>query len=195
MRSLVAVSWPVLFVAACAVPSESVVADDVKGTHHLGDLELIPNTYPEDGGAYHYTSSMGPPSGTPTLWKVPVAVGDAACLDFSTPAFYVRAAPETSPHRDDWIFFIPGGGSVQLFDPILEKWFGGDHGEMSTRWAPPEIAARGIFRTADNPFADFNMVFIHKCSSDRFMGRKASSVLVTRADREIHGVIPGTMVG
>jgi hypothetical protein len=193
---------PALLVIGCAMPEESFVVELTKGVHpKLGDLELIPDNDPDDGGTYQFTPSMGPEFGgvaiTPTLWKAPVTVGNGVCIDFSQPVIYVRAAPVTSPHRNKWIFFIQGGGGMQTFDDMLAKWFSGAvHGEMSSRWAPPAIGPGGIFADdPSNPFADFNMVFIHKCSSDRYMGRKQSTVVVTRSDIAIHGVIPGMPFG
>ena len=188
----------VLLIVGCAAPAESVVVEAAKGAPKLGNLGvlgLLPDNYPEDGGAYQYTDSMGSDMAAPNLWKVPLAVGSAVCLDYSTPVIYVRAAPANSPYRNDWIVFIQGGGAMQTMDEVLTRWYGGDHGEMSSRWAPPGIGPTGIFSTAaGNPFKDFNMVFIHKCSSDRYTGRK-STLATLRSSRQIMGVVPGTLMG
>ena len=63
---------------------------------------------------------------------------------------------------------------------------------MSTRWAPPSLGGRGIFNPdpADNPFAGFNKVFIHKCSYDRFMGRTDSTQTLLQ-DHVVDGYLPG----
>lgn len=158
----------------------------------LADLPLIPAQYPEDGGAYSTNDSM--PPGT-NLWKVslPQTLGSPACVDLSQPVFYVHAAPVNSPYRNNWIFFVQGGGSVQGTSETIEKYFGGSHGEMSSRWAPPSIGPGGILDPTDlqdNPFHDFNMVFIHKCSFDRFMGRRQAYVAGLRAPQPIDGYAP-----
>ncbi len=162
----------------------------------LADIDLLPEPLPEDGGAYAHTLSM--PPGT-RLWRVPVPAGlaDSACVDHSDPVFYVRAAPVGSAHGDDWILFVPGGGSVATVDDAVETWFGegraASYGEMSSRWAPPSIGTQGILNpnSADNPFADFNMVFIHKCSYDRYMGRREGAIRPMLEDHSISGYFPG----
>jgi hypothetical protein len=163
----------------------------------LPNLVLMPAILPQDGGAYSYTPSM--PAGA-NLWKVSTAPGlaDGACMDLSNPVFYVHAAPANSPHRNDWILFVPGGGAVQGVDNVVASWFdeptgGSTHGEMSSLWAPPSISPGGILDPTDvrNPFADWNQVFIHKCSYDRFMGRRASHVESTLVDHLVTGYLPG----
>jgi hypothetical protein len=165
----------------------------------ISDLPIVPALLPEDGGSYAYTLSM--PSGN-HLWKVglPAKAAGGACLDGSDPVFYVKAAPVWSAHRNDWIFFVPGGGSVQTVDEAVALYFGegmpeGDaaYGEMSSRWAPPSIGPGGILdpTRALNPFANWNMVFIHKCSYDRFMGRRDALASPLRQFHGVDGVVPG----
>ena len=190
---------PAVLAIGCVAPTESLVVEKVKvGVPRLGNLGtmgLLPDNYPEDGGAYQYTISMGLETAAPSLWKVPLPAGDAVCVDYSTPVVYVRAAPANSPYRNNWIFFIQGGGGMQTTDDVLTKWYGGVHGEMSSRWAPDAIGPTGIFSTAAaNPFRNFNMVFIHKCSSDRYTGRK-STLATLRTSHQIMGTVPGTMFG
>ncbi|HEY5938376.1 MAG TPA: pectin acetylesterase-family hydrolase [Kofleriaceae bacterium] len=158
----------------------------------LADLPLIPEPYPEDGGAYSINDSMQ--EGT-NLWKVPLpqTLGSPACVDLSQPVFYVHAAPVDSPYRNNWVFFVQGGGSVQGTTETIDKYFGGSHGEMSSRWAPPSIGPGGILDPTDlqdNPFHDFNMVFIHKCSFDRFMGRLPAYAATLPARQGIAGYWP-----
>jgi hypothetical protein len=168
----------------------------------ISDLPIVPARLPEDGGDYAYTLSM--PAGN-HLWKVPLTgkLASGACLDGSDGAFYVKAAPIWSPHRNDWVVFIPGGGSVQDVDEAVALYFDEDaelgddedktYGEMSSRWAPPSIGPGGILdpTTWSNPFSTFNMVFIHKCSYDRFMGRRAAFASPLRRPHGIDGVVPG----
>jgi hypothetical protein len=162
----------------------------------LADLPIVPARLPEDGGAYAYTLSM--PAGN-NMWKVTLAANLAggACVDGSDPVFYVKAAPVWSAHKDDWIFFVPGGGSVQGADEAVAAYFGEDgdsaHGEMSSRWAPPSISPGGILDSTRllNPFMAFNMVFIHKCSYDRYMGRRDAFIEPLLEFHGIDGVIPG----
>ena len=168
----------------------------------LSDLPIVPALLPEDGGDYAYTLSM--PEGN-HLWKVPLPTDliGGACADASDPVMYVKAAPVWSAHRNDWIFFVPGGGSVQDVDDAVALYFDEEadwdekedttYGEMSSRWAPPSIGPQGILNPTNllNPFATFNMVFIHKCSYDRFMGRRDASASPLQRFHGIDGVVPG----
>jgi hypothetical protein len=160
----------------------------------LGNI-LFPELLPEDGGDFEYTLSM--PAGA-NLWKVPIIPKrGAVCLDGSEPVMYVKAAPAGSPHENEWVFFIPGGGAVQEVDDVVATWFGengnASFGEMSSRWAPPSIGPGGILDPTNvvNPFADFNMVFIHKCSYDRFMGRSAGQVQTLLTEHVVTGYQQG----
>ena len=106
----------------------------------VGLFELVePAALPEAGGEYAYVGSREGDA----LVRVPVAPGlaDGACSDGSDPVFYVRAAPAGSPHARDWLVFLQGGGSSWDGDDVVERWTTGDHGEMSSRWAPPAIWA------------------------------------------------------
>ncbi|MEO8700370.1 MAG: pectin acetylesterase-family hydrolase [Kofleriaceae bacterium] len=164
----------------------------------LDSFSLLPEPLPVNGGAYAYTPSM--PAGA-NLWRVPLAPGlaDDACVDLSDPVFYVHAAPANSPHVNDWIVFVPGGGAVQGPDAAVAAWFGyvtplgeiipPSHGEMSSQWAAPSIGPGGILDPNHvlNPFADWNMVFIHKCSIDRFMGRRHAYTAPLRVTHNISG--------
>ncbi|MEQ1500589.1 MAG: pectin acetylesterase-family hydrolase [Myxococcota bacterium] len=154
-----------------------------------------PALLPEEGGSYAYNGSM--PAGV-GLTRVAVRAGlaDGACLDGSDPVFYARGAPVGSAHPDDWLVFLQGGGSTASLDGALEVWDVA-YGEMSSRWAPPSIGARGAFDpdSPDNPFADWNVVFVHKCSYDRFLGRNPRFVDVTEVDHTVDGrVIPAGTV-
>jgi len=192
MRNAVLVGAVLGSACASGAAPYSIVEKAVQPGDALFALPLWPAQLPVGNTGFAYTLSM--PAGT-NLWKVPLPAEPAApvCLDFSEPVFYVRAAPASSAHRNDWVIFIPGGGSVQSLDGALTGWFEGAHGEMSSRWAPPSIGPGGILDPLDvrNPFAEFNMVFIHKCSYDRFMGRRLSYAETTRTNRAIAGVIPG----
>src|SRR5262245_29371047 len=100
---------PVLVVAilgtACgstATEAYSVAEKVVKPSDTLFALPLWPAQLPVGNTGFAYTLSM--PAGT-NLWKVPLPAGPSApvCLDFSEPVFYVRAAPASSAHRNDWV--------------------------------------------------------------------------------------------
>jgi hypothetical protein len=192
-------TYILLLVAGCSLEPEPELdgASAVRSLVNHGTLAdtLLPEKLPEDGGAYRYTGAMF--IGT-DLWRVPVEVRppNVTCLDGSEPVMYVSAAPAGSPHEDEWVLFIPGGGSVERVDEAVAIWFGegrsASFDEMSTRWAPPSIGGRGIFRpvAVDNPFAGFNKVFIHKCSYDRFMGRTDSTQTLLQ-DHMVDGYTPG----
>ena len=158
---------------------------------------------PSDPDTYRYGGSEVEGD---ELFRVPVTAGDVdgGCLDGSDPVFYVRRAPVDSSHPNRWVMFIPGGGSVSDADEAIELWKDQSDPteqdafpEMSSLWAAPTIGGRGIFNpyAADNPFADYNMVFIHKCTYDRFMGRNASEVQELDEAHTIVGYDPELPLG
>jgi hypothetical protein len=145
-------------------------------------------------GPFWYTDTMGPDleatGQAASMFRVDLPAGPGVCLDASNPVFYVRKG--FGAHADDWVVFIPGGGSASDLDDVVAGWspvFGDppQYGEMSSRWAPPGIAPGGLFDNTGNanPFFDWNVVFIHKCSFDRFEGRDTGMILTTTED---HGV-------
>jgi hypothetical protein len=132
-----------------------------------------------------YPPGRGPgagPRAATSLWRVPVAGGPWAsrCADGTEPVIYVRrsAGPR---HANDWIFHIPGGGSGADADELLERWTHGEHTELSSRWANESKKDDGIFSgDPANPFREWNMVAIDKCTMDRFLGTRRTSLTTTR---------------
>lgn len=101
---------------------------------------------------------------------------DALCADGTAVPLYVRQASDPR-HRDDWIVYLQGGGSCTSGQDCLDRWLGRDGNfganKLSSRFAPRDgIAGGGIHgRDARNPFASWNHVYVHYCSSDGWAGQ------------------------
>jgi hypothetical protein len=124
------------------------------------------------------------PRNAASLWRVSVAGGPngARCADGSEPVIHVRSAPAGSPHANDWVFHLPGGGSGADPDVLLHAWMHGEHHELSSLWKDESIPANGILSgSPSNPFHDWNVVKVAKCTMDRFQGTRQVA-LTTTAD-------------
>ncbi|MFY9269207.1 MAG: pectin acetylesterase-family hydrolase [Candidatus Manganitrophaceae bacterium] len=130
-----------------------------------------------------------------SLWKIPLPASyPARCGDGSLPVFYLRAALPGSLHPNDWVFHLPGGGSNTDPDEILRMWMGVGHKSgggpthLSSLWANESKPAEGIHSAdAANPFADFNQVFIDKCTLDLFTGTATASLTTTADITDLSG--------
>lgn len=97
-------------------------------------------------------------------WEEIVASADCMCSDGSEFSFFVR---EANPEKV--MFFFQGGGacfSVETCDPA-------DPAYTTTVSGPGDLAeGEGIFDfdNADNPFADFSVVFVPYCTGDVHIG-------------------------
>lgn len=97
-------------------------------------------------------------------WEEIVAPADCMCSDGSEFSFFVR---EANPAKV--MFFFQGGGacfSVETCDPA-------DPSYSTTVRGPGDLAkGEGIFDfdNADNPFADFSVVFVPYCTGDLHLG-------------------------
>ena len=138
---------------------------------------------------------VGPgPRDPASLWRVPVVgrPAGARCADGSDPILYVRAAPPGSSHPNDWIFYMSGGGSGIDPDHLLNSWMNGEKNELSSRWDDESLNASGILggRVA-NPFRDWNVVKVDKCTMDRYQGTRRVTLTTTMdVPRPGGGVVP-----
>jgi len=93
----------------------------------------------------------------------------AVCNDGSPAIFYFR--PGAGDDRSKWLVFLQGGGACNFDADCVER-YENQRGLMSSNANGDRISPEGIFaiRNADNPFANFNHVFVEYCSSDTFLG-------------------------
>ncbi len=122
--------------------------------------------------------------GLPTLdqlnagWNTMLPGGDTLCAHGTEYSFHVRKAE--SSHL---LIFFNGGGAC---------WFGRICNEGSSTYNPtadndsndPAALPGGIFdlENAENPFADYNMVFVSYCTGDVHIGNREATYEVDAAD-------------
>jgi hypothetical protein len=103
----------------------------------------------------------------PEEWEEIVAPADCMCSDGSEFSFFVRKA---NPAKV--MFYFEGGGacfSVETCDPA-------DPSYTTTLRAPGALAnGAGVFDfdNADNPFADYSVVYVPYCTGDLHLGTAA----------------------
>lgn len=116
------------------------------------------------------------PDPADTMFRVTQRDPLAVCNDGSPAVFYIRRAPEGSPHANDWLVWLQGGGSCNSPGDCGDRWCGRQPGPysaktMSSRWEPSTKNSQGIFsQRNDNQFRDFNVVAAVYCSSDEWSG-------------------------
>jgi len=103
---------------------------------------------------------------------------NAVCNDGSPAVLFFRPY-EGEANRDKWVIGLAGGGGCASPQECADRWCGVDTNfnsdNMSTDFAGNAASADGIFaRRAENPFANWNHVFVRYCSSDLWAGRGAS---------------------
>jgi len=111
------------------------------------------------------------------------------CLDGTRPIIYVDRA--VGPPSDQWLISFTGGGSCYTIDSdgngsfddaqvCVDRYVGGEAGEMGTANEPPmknlgnSAVTEGINKPdplANPVFSDFNRIRIEKCGYDRHNGR------------------------
>ena len=130
----------------------------------------------------------GVPRGT-LLARHPIDVSrfpDALCNDGSPAIFYFRRYGDEA-HRNDWVIQLQGGGGCGTGAACAQRWCGVLTNFGATQMVqdiidPPlaTIDGRGILsRRADNPWGEYNQVFVHYCSSDTWSGTARDVVLDT----------------
>ncbi len=108
---------------------------------------------------------------------------DAVCNDESPAVFFARAGSGTGANR--WIIYLPGGGSCTDDDSCAKRWckvdtnFSSD--KMSSLTMPSGIVGQGIFQSGapNNAFGNWNVAYVHHCSSDGFAGSNGSLPFTT----------------
>lgn len=114
------------------------------------------------------------------LQRVTLQAENATCNDGTPAVMYVR--PASNPDQQDkWVFHLQGGGACTDYETCVQRWCGigsYDAGKMSSQWAPPAMAGKGLFNpTPDNPFHDVNQVFVYYCSSDGWAGQQSAAIV------------------
>lgn len=108
------------------------------------------------------------------------AFPEARCNDGTVAVFYFRPGA-TAAGRDNWLIELQGGGACASPSTCAARWCSIDQQfsatAMSSRNQPAAWKADGITRRAGpagevNPFADWNHVFVHYCSSDTWDGQR-----------------------
>lgn len=131
----------------------------------------------------------------------------ATCNDGSPGTFYIREGRGVD--KDKWIVHLEGGAWCTDGTTCLQRWCGEqgiyDASKMSSDWDPydhanggvsvPSYAAnsdlaltkdiQGIFAqdVANNHFKDWTHVYVHYCSSDRWMGRQSNVSYTTNLNQ------------
>lgn len=123
-------------------------------------------------------------------WEEVVASADCMCSDGSEFSFFVR---EANPEKV--MFFFQGGGAcfdLVTCDPA-------DPAYNTTVRGPGDLAeGEGIFDfdNADNPFADFSVVFVPYCTGDLHIGNAVHDYGVTEGGSNVvvhhNGLVNGT---
>jgi len=128
------------------------------------------------------------------LQRVTLDAPLAVCNDGTPAVYYVRPAAPDSPHADNWVIYLQGGGGCRSFEDCVARWCGRQGGpyneaKMSSLYCPDSIGGTGMFRRdgfpnpdAENAFGDFNQVFVYYCSSDSWSGRASNAVLTSEED-------------
>lgn len=102
---------------------------------------------------------------------------DALCNDGSGAVFYFRPFAGEA-NRNKWVIQLKGGGGCESGESCGQRWcsvltlFGQSQMVNDINRPPlPTIGGRGILeRRPENPWSDYNHVFIQYCSSDGWAG-------------------------
>jgi hypothetical protein len=135
------------------------------------------------------------------LHRVTLADATARCNDGTPPVLYVRAASDPA-HTADWVVHLDGGGLCQTAEECAARWCGAtppyDASSMSSAWTPEAAAGHGILSSgAVNAFRGWNVVRVHYCSSDLWMGTAADHVFDAEPPFRVafqgHGIVDEVM--
>jgi len=109
------------------------------------------------------TDGSIPPKGTTVC---PDGQPIIQCTDGTRPVFYYH--PGTT---DRWIIKVQGGGNT-CSGGADDCWEDAGRSNFSSAWSANGATKsfRGLYRTNDSPFADYNLVVIDKCVGDRNCG-------------------------
>ena len=111
----------------------------------------------------------------------------ARCNDNSPAILYFRPASRPAD-SDKWLINLQGGGACSNGLDCSQRWFsigqGFNANNMTSVGFPVAADQNGIFERDEepyasaNPFAGYNQVFVHYCSSDSWAGTAADSIVV-----------------
>lgn len=124
------------------------------------------------------------PGGKPPLQREdidPRLFPGSACND-GTPAVLDFRPYSGEANKDKWVIGLAGGGSCSSGQECADRWCGVgtnfDADNMSTANAGAGATADGIYRrSADNPFGNWNQVYVRYCSSDGWAGGGLAATL------------------
>lgn len=115
---------------------------------------------------------------TPGLQRhdIDIALFPRAICNDGSPAVLFFRPYEGEVNRNRWVIGLAGGGSCATPQDCANRWCGVDtnfdSSNMSTDAAGNANPGDGIFaRRPENPFANWNQVFVRYCSSDLWSGR------------------------
>jgi hypothetical protein len=117
-----------------------------------------------------------------TLFRVDIDLGtypNALCNDGSGAAFFVRKSSDIAL-ADSWLIRTQGGGGCRDGNSCADRWCSAGSNFGQDKMTSTLLPARGMnapgvhSRSADNPFAGANHVFLHYCSSDSWTGQNHS---------------------
>ncbi|HWS90228.1 MAG TPA: pectin acetylesterase-family hydrolase [Pyrinomonadaceae bacterium] len=124
----------------------------------------------------------------------------ARCNDNSPAILYFRPASRAAD-RDKWVINLQGGGACSNGLDCSQRWFsvGQAFGRnnMTSVGFPVAADQNGIFERDEepyasaNPFAGYNQVFVHYCSSDSWAGTVADAVVFGLDYRPVLDDTPG----
>ncbi len=105
----------------------------------------------------------------------------ARCNDGTPAVFYYRPAA-TDVSRNKWVIQLNGGGGCRSGQACANRFCGFDTNfsafQMSSKETPTGTHGEGILdRRSDNPWGDWNHVFVHFCTSDNWAGQAEGRVL------------------
>ncbi len=106
---------------------------------------------------------------------------DALCNDGTPAAIYFR--PGAPSARTKWVIQLQGGGGCRSGDDCAKRWCAVDTNfgeqQMTSALSPTGgIRSTGILAARpESAFVDWNVVFIHYCSSDSWVGTKRDLVM------------------
>jgi hypothetical protein len=139
------------------------------------------------GGPPGIVGEVGmPPAGDDLQgYVIPTSVfPDALCNDGSPAILYFR--PGTGTTANSWLIELEGGGSCSTPQECADRWCSVDTNFGRQNMSSIDyiantllnhnigIAADGLQSTSSGPFANYNHVFIHYCSSDGWAGTSPS---------------------
>ncbi|KAK3257869.1 hypothetical protein CYMTET_33060 [Cymbomonas tetramitiformis] len=106
----------------------------------------------------------------------------ARCLDGTPSGYYIRKVASNSPNEGRWIVYLQGGGlCVEPADCLQRS--KSDRGSSNKWGATRTVGTNGaedlLSASSDNPFSDWNHVFVSYASGDTWTGTRREPTLAT----------------